>query len=148
VRRAAPTWAVSFADLGVLLLGCFVMLHAMEAARPDAVAVPVPAAAPTPRIEDLEASELFEPGEARLRFGVGDRLRGVALRLPAGSLELVSRGTGEGGSRLDRFELAAARAAAVSRALQSAGVAEGRLTLRIEDADDAESGQRIEIRRR
>ena len=26
----APRWAVSFADLGLLLLGCFVMLHAMS----------------------------------------------------------------------------------------------------------------------
>ena len=33
-RLPLPRWAVSFADLILLLLGCFVMLHAMEASRP------------------------------------------------------------------------------------------------------------------
>ena len=28
-----PRWAISFADLVLLLLGCFVLLHAMESAR-------------------------------------------------------------------------------------------------------------------
>ena len=147
VKRAAPSWAVSFADLGLLLLGCFVMLHAIEAARPDAAAVPLPAT-PVSQIETLDAAELFEPGEARLRFGAAEQLRGVAQRLPAGSVELVSRGTGEGGSRLDRFELAAARAASVSRALQAAGIADQRLTLQVADSPEAGRGQRIELRRR
>ena len=31
-------WAISFADLLLLLLGCFVFLHAIEAARPTASA--------------------------------------------------------------------------------------------------------------
>ena len=34
-RLPLPRWAVSFADLLLLLLGCFVLLHAMEAQRLD-----------------------------------------------------------------------------------------------------------------
>lgn len=147
MRRLAPPWAVSFADLGLLLLGCFVMLHAMEANRPDAAALPavVPAARPS---DILGAADLFEFGEARLRPGSADRLRAVARRLPPGPVDIVSRGAGEGGSRLDRFELAAARAASVSRALRDGGIADDRLTLRLEDTAGAEAGQRIEIRPR
>lgn len=148
MRRLAPAWAVSFADLGLLLLGCFVMLHAMEANRPEASASPA-ATLPPPRPSDrLRAAELFEYGEARLRPGAADRLRGVARRLPAGQVDIVSRGAGEGGSRLDRFELAAARAAAVSRALRDAGIAEDQLTLRLQDAAGAAAGQQIEIHSR
>ena len=34
-RLPLPRWAVSFADLVLLLLGCFVLLHAMEAQGPS-----------------------------------------------------------------------------------------------------------------
>jgi len=148
VRSAAPTWAVSFADLGLLLLGCFVMLHAMETDRPSAAAAPVAPAAPVPRLDTLRASDLFETGEARLRPGMNDRLREIAGRLPDGAIQVVSRGTAEGGSRLDRFELAAARAAAVARALREAGVPDHRLTVRLEPSAAAADTQSLEIVRR
>lgn len=137
----APRWAVSFADLGLLLLGCFVMLHAMQSAREAAPvhALPVRESGTTWR-----AAELFEPGEARLTEEGRARLARAARDYRAG-VELVSRGTGEGGNRLDRFELSAARAAAVARALVEGGVAQEDVALRL-DAEGA--GQTIRLVRR
>jgi flagellar motor protein MotB len=115
-----PRWAVSFADLILLLLGCFVMLHAMEAARPKAAPSPdPPASEPAMR---YRAADLFEPGEARLRSEALEQLRAAGTSL--GRIRIVSRGSGEGSNRLDRFELAAARTAAVARVLRAAGVVE------------------------
>ena len=136
-----PRWAVSFADLILLLLGCFVMLHAMEAARPKTAPSPAPPAA-EPGAQ-YRAAELFEPGEARLRSEAQSRLRDAAVGLtPA---RIVSRGADEGSDRLDRFELAAARAAALARVLHAAGVAEIRIEM---DDTPAPGGQTIALIRR
>ena len=146
MRRAVPSWALSFADIGLLLLGCFVMLNAMQANRPMPVLAPTPMpSVPAYRLQTLHAGDLFETGEARLRPGAHARLRGVAQGLSGGAIEVVSRGGAEGGNRLDRFELAAARAAAVARALRESGVPERRLTLRLEASAGAAGSQRIEI---
>ena len=138
----APRWAISFADLGLLLLGCFVLLHAMEAAKPRSAPAAV-AAASLGAV--YPASGLFERGEARLT----ERGRAVVETLGRNSIgrdiEIVSVGTGEGGSRLDRFELAAARSAAVARSLRDSGVSEGGLKLSLEQSGSP-SGQQIAIR--
>ena len=115
-----PRWAMSFADLGLLLLGCFVLLHAMESARPKA-------AADAPRAESAPgqayaAAALFQPGEAVLRPEARIRLQAEGGRLAARRVAIVSRGGGESVGRLDRFELSAARAAAFARALQQGGL--------------------------
>ena len=60
-----PRWAVSFADLFLLLLGCFVLLHAMEAARPQA-GDPADAGRAA---GGYRAAELFQAGEAVLKPG-------------------------------------------------------------------------------
>jgi flagellar motor protein MotB len=147
MRAAAPRWAISFADLGLVLLGCFVMLHAMEAARPKAAdAAPATAAAPRVAGTSLAASDLFEPGEARLTDAAKARLQALARSAGGPHWIVASRGIGEGGQRLDRFELAAARAAAVARTLQQSGVAENRLSLSLDEG--ASGGQRILISRR
>ena len=59
--QAAPRWAISFADLGLILLGCFAMLHAIEAARPRATAGSTAAASGA--LVEFRAADLFEPGE-------------------------------------------------------------------------------------
>jgi flagellar motor protein MotB len=137
-----PRWAISFADLVLLLLGCFVLLHAMEAARPKATEAP-PAAA----VAGWPAETLFQPGEARLLDGARATLAAAARALAGHKVRIVSRGTGAGGARLDRFELAAARAAAVGRALQAGGVAERDIAIALAEGGGP-AGQTIALERR
>ena len=140
---AAPRWAISFADLGLLLLGCFVLLHAMESAKPK-VAGSAAIGEPT---SGYLAADLFERGEARLTERGRALLAGLGRASAGRNVSIVSTGIGEGGSRLDRFELAAARSAAVARTLQENGVGEGSLSLSVHQGG-AGPGQRIEIVRR
>lgn len=109
-----PPWAVSFADLALLLLGSFVLLNALQA--PNASG----AAAGEPEGTRIAAAALFEPGEARLTRA-GARVLGDLAR--KGRLQIVSRGEDPATSRYDGFELAAARAAATGRALSRNGAA-------------------------
>ena len=134
---AVPRWAVSLADLILLLLGCFVLLHAMEAARPKAA----PTAAATPPVDrqELRAAALFEPGEARLTSDGEAVLAAAARRWAGRGVRIVGSGAGEGSGRLDRFELAAARTAAVARALRDTP-----LSIEMRDALSP-GGQLIEI---
>jgi hypothetical protein len=145
VSANVPRWAVSFADLGLLLLGCFVLLHAMEARRPTAAAGSASVA--VARGEVLIADEYFEPGDARLTEAGKARLAVLADRLAGGGVEIVSRGVGAGGPRLDRFELGAARTAALARALRAGGVAEAGMQLRVENMAAGPAGQRITLTR-
>lgn len=150
-RLPLPRWAVSFADLGLLLLGCFVLLHAMESARPKAAAgTPVvpraaPAAAP---VRAFNAAEVFQPGEALLTGEAREALRAEGARLAGQGVTIRSTGTGEDGGRLDRFELAAARAAAIGRALREGGLAESDIAISMGEAGTPGTGQSIAVSRR
>ncbi len=123
-----PRWAMSFADLILLLLGCFVLLHAMESARPKAAAG---SANPTSsaRAHCYRASDLFQEGEAVLRPQASVRLEAEGRRLAGRRIEIVSRGGSESIGRLDRFELGAARTAAFGRALQRGGLPAGAIAV-------------------
>lgn len=144
MTSAAPRWAISFADLGLLLLGCFVLLHAMEAAKPRSAGV---VAAIQRLSTGYAAADLFERGEARLTTQGRSLLERIGRSSSGRTVSIISTGTGEGGSRLDRFELAAARSAAVARTLREAGVEERSLILSLQQGAAA-GGQRIEIVRR
>ncbi len=133
MRAAVPRWAISFADLGLLLIGCFVMLHALEAARPKAD-VASGQAVETLFDETHRVEALFEPGEARLTGDGRAILAETGARWSGRPLRIVSRGGNDAGLRLDRFELAAARSAAAARALGEGGVDERDIEIRIEDA--------------
>jgi len=150
-RLPLPRWAVSFADLVLLLLGCFVMLHAMEASRPKAAAgAPATASirsAPAPA-RAFSAAEIFQAGEALLTPEARAALRAEGARLAGHPVGIRSTGTGEEGGRLDRFELAAARAAAVARALREGGLAEGDIGISMGEAGTSGAGQSIAISRR
>jgi len=135
-----PRWAVSFADLFLLLLGCFVLLHAMEAARQHAATETGAAAA-----GGYRAAELFQSGEAVLKPGARSLLQAEGRRLAGHRIRIVSTGTAEAGGRLDRFELSAARAAAVGRALQEGGVRDRDVAIAMADGADPAAGQRIAI---
>jgi len=139
-----PRWAVSFADLILLLLGCFVLLHAMEAARPHAPG----AASAAPAAGGWRAADLFEPGEAVLKPAARAALQAEGRRFAGHAVSLVSSGTAEAGGRLDRFELSAARAAAVGRALQEGGVSDRDIAIAVAETTGDGAGQRIAISQR
>ena len=146
-RLPLPRWAVSFADLVLLLLGCFVMLHAMEASRPKAGAAA--AAEPDDRpVRIFNAAGVFQSGEALLTPEAREALRAEGARLAGQRVRILSSGTGEEGGRLDRFELAAARAAAIARTLRAGGLAEGEITIIMGESGTPGAGQTIAISRR
>lgn len=129
---AMPRWAISFADLGLLLLGCFVMLHALELTRSKAEAASPVAAGPVSALMlDVPAADLFGPGDARLTGEGRARLKaiGAAAAARGAGIRIQSAGSDPGGRRFDAFELSAARAASSARALQSGGLAEGAVAI-------------------
>lgn len=149
----APRWALSFADLCLLLLGFFVILHArqgqagavahsMRAAFGDAV----PAAAAT----DHRAALLFEPGEAVLTPPARRWLTGLGRQAAAtgGQVLVVSAGRDPATARLDGWELAAARVAATGRAVREGGLPDARVILSIPamgGAEDAPQSLRVTV---
>lgn len=148
-RLPLPRWAVSFADLGLLLLGCFVLLHAMEASRPKAAAGTTAVASPqTTPARSFTASEVFQSGEALLTPEAREAMRAEGARHAGHPIRIFSTGTSEAGGRLDRFELAAARAAAIGRALREGGLAERDIAIAMGEAADPNAGQTIAISRR
>jgi flagellar motor protein MotB len=147
MNGSVPRWAVSFADLVLLLLGCFVLLHAMESQRPKADSASLPSAA-APAGQLLVADSLFEAGEARLTEAGRARILVIAGALRGGGVTVTGRGVGEAGARLDRFELAAARTAAVARALRDGGVPEHLIAVAVDNAPSGRTGQTIAVARR
>ena len=140
----APSWAISFADLALLLLAFFVALHSgrervvLASAREALTGTRSPAALVRP------ADHLFEPGEARLRPTSHAAL--VAMGRAASHVRIESRGFDPAGRRLDRWEVAAARAAAVARARGEGGLAEDRIELDIPPLAGAPGeGQQLSI---
>ena len=122
LRAGRQRWALSFADLCLLLLGFFVFLQA----KPD-------------------ANAWFEPGEAVLT-PQGHKILGDFAR-SAGDMGLIvsSRGTEPKAARFDGWELAAARTAAVARELSKAGLAQDKVAIAIDPATGG--GQVIQITR-
>lgn len=140
----APRWALSFADLCLLLLGFTLILaarpnpaaltqgiHAALGARP--AVVPPHAAAP--------AAALFDVGEAVLSARGLAWVAAFARAAGDRPVALASHGTDAGGARFDDWELAAARTASIARALAADGVPEGHIALSLGGAPGG--GQRI-----
>lgn len=138
-------WAISFADLTLLLLAFFVLLQA-SGQRRDAMLAGLSRQFGGPAMRagvDLRAAELFTPGEAFLTVAGQARLRQVArqfVREPGG-LEVRSHGTDAAHQRFDDWDLAAARLGAVARALKSDGIAGSRLLIRGLDQGDGRAGE-------
>lgn len=147
-----PRWAVSFADLSLLLLGFFVLMQAHQA-RPEELAAGLRSAfgekASRQAGGDYRASAIFQPGEAILMADAAQRFArmGAAAQAGGAPIQIVSRGTDAGTHRFDRWELAAARAAAVARALRAGGLDEKRITLAMPAAapDTSREGQVITV---
>ena len=142
-HRANNRWALSFADLCLLLLGFFVLLQA----RPDSAylsaGVKAAFAGRAPATMEQPANAWFDTGEAVLKPAARARLHTFARG--AGEVTVASRGTEPRAARFDGWELAAARTAAVAREVQLAGVAEGRINLGIDPGTGG--GQRIFLSR-
>ena len=146
--RRGPGWALSFADLTLLLLGFMLILQAQTVDRrklAEGMREAFHGAGPPPAHSEA-ASGLFAPGEAVLLPAARNRLErlGKAAATAHHGLRLESRGADTSGSRLDRWELAAARTAAVARALAAGGVAERRISVAIPDLGGP-GGQRLLI---
>ena len=125
--RVQTRWLLSFADLVLLLLGFFVLLHAQRS-NPDAVVSSISEAfAPGDRplvIErTLVARDIFMPGEAVFRERPRTAMVALAQqwRSDGGPVSITSLGRDGDSTRFDGWELAAARAAALGRVLQEGG---------------------------
>lgn len=143
-------WAISFADLLLLLLGFFVMLQA-SGQRRDMVLAQVRqqfGGRPIPSGIEMRADDLFLPGEALLSDEGRAQLARVAMMQRTGTLrlELRSEGTGPARQRFDAWDLAAARLGAVARELKARGVPGDRLVIRGLDQSDGGTGKGQRIR--
>ncbi len=143
-------WALSFADLCLVLLG-FLLLLQVHRGDPAAVGAGLRAAfgAPPPHFLDEAAAPLFEPGEAVLLDGAKGRFVEIG-REAAGHGLLVhveSVGTDADAHRFDAWELAAARTAAIARAIQSGGLEVGFIDLSVDGTGPAAGarGQHLRV---
>ncbi|MDO6416557.1 OmpA family protein [Sphingomonas sp. BIUV-7] len=136
MKAISARWAVSFADLCLLLLGFLILAQAKPDRAKLAAGMPDAPSAPPPEAAQLIAGRLFEPGEALLTQAGRAQIAAFAARAGTGSkgarIRLESLGADRATSRLDAWELAAARAAAVARALVSDGIGEERILLAID----------------
>lgn len=99
----ARRWSIALADISLLIACAMLLTPAGDGA---AVAARVPAL-------NMPVAQLFEPGEAVLRSGASARLH----RLTPGRYAISVGSAGAASARLDAWELAAARTAALARTL-------------------------------
>ena len=138
-------WAVSFADLLLLLLGFFILLQASGQKR-DAMLAQVRqqfGGRAVAKDMDLRAAEMFLPDEALLSGQGRAALARVAagLRSGSGRIDISSLGTDPARRRFDPWDLAAARLGAVARELKAQGLASDRLRIRGLDQMDGGTGK-------
>jgi len=145
LRAGRQRWALSFADLCLLLLGFFVLLQAKPDANHLSTGLRAAFGARAEAALQQDANAWFEPGEAiltpqahKIIDDFGHSARGVKLIVS-------SRGTEPKAARFDGWELAAARTAAVARELGNAGIGQDRIALAIDPATGG--GQVIQITR-
>lgn len=143
-------WALSFADLCLVLLGFLLLLQAHRG-DPAALNAGLRAAfgAAAPQTYDETATGLFEPGEAILLPNARTHFRTIG-RDAAGQGAIVhieSMGTDAAARRFDAWELAAARAAAIARAVSEGGLDAKNVDLAIDGTGPAakKAGQHVRV---
>ncbi len=144
-KRPRARWALSFADLCLLLLGFMIVL----VARPDGMALTGgirAALGDNGSRAEQPAAALFDGGEAILNARGRRFVADFAASAGASAIRLTSHGTDARSNRFDSWELSAARLAAVARALQAAHVPADRVTLSIDGSGGG--GQRIGLEAR
>ncbi len=142
-------WALSFADLCLLLLGFFVLLHATQEQDRERALASIGAelggganAAADAEPLRLPADSLFVPREAMLTPKGREVIAAFANEAKARgrSLQLSSTGIAEQSGRFDAWDLASARLGAVARALVQADVPAGDIALLGAETTDIGSG--------
>jgi hypothetical protein len=143
-------WALSFADLCLVLLGFLLLLQAHRG-DPVALGAGIRAAfgATASKSIDEAAAGLFQPGEAILLAPARARFQALGSDA-AGTgaiIHLESIGTDAAAHRFDAWELAAARTAAIARALSEGGLDARRIDLSIDGTGPAarKVGQHIRV---
>lgn len=136
-------WALSFADLALLLLGFFVLLQAKPNANHLSAGLRAAFGARGQASIEQKANAWFEPGEAVLTRQGHQALQDFARNAGGNALIVSSRGSEPAAARFDSWELAAARTAAVARELSKAGIAQDRIAIAIDPSTGG--GQRIQI---
>jgi hypothetical protein len=136
VRVIGTRWAVSFADLCLLLLGFLIIAQAKPDPAKLAAGIRSQAGLAARTETSFAAVRMFEPGEAVLTIAGRREIAAFAARAGKTRIRLQSSGADRATTRLDGWELAAARTAAVARALVAEGIAEDRLLLSIDRADN------------
>lgn len=149
-------WALSFADLCLLLLGFFVLLHATQGQdqRRALASIGAELGAGESTAGDAEplrlpADRLFVAREAMLTPRGREVIAAFAneARAKGHSLQISSTGIAEQSGRFDAWDLASARLGAVARALVQADVpAEDIALLGAETRDRSGGGHMILIR--
>jgi hypothetical protein len=143
-------WALSFADLCLVLLGFLLMLQAHRG-DPAALGAGVRAAfgSAKPQSFDEVAAGLFEPGEAVLSADARARFQhmGRTAAIRNAVVHVESLGTDRSARRFDAWELSAARAAAIARAIGEGGLDAQRIDLSIDGTGPAakQAGQHIRV---
>lgn len=144
-------WALSFADLIMLLLAFFVMLQAQTGDRAKMVAG-IRGAFGGSGHEDMTdsfaAAAMFEPGQAILKSKQRDRFARIGADAGAGGERIIVSAIGRdaGSTRLDSWEMAAARTAAVARAIAAGGLPETRIEIAIAPPRQGNSPSGLRIR--
>ncbi|WP_454885236.1 flagellar motor protein [Sphingomonas oryzagri] len=143
-------WAMSFADLCLVLLGFLLLLQAHRG-DPVALNAGIRAAfgSPAPKTYDETATGLFEPGEAILLPDARAHFRSIG-QVAAGRgavVHIESMGTDAAARRFDGWELAAARTAAIARAVSEGGLDARQVDLAIDGTGPAarQAGQHVRI---
>lgn len=153
-REISQRWILSFADLSLLLLAFFVMLQAqigdrLKVAAGIRNAFGGEAAGSGQYVEGFTAAAVFEPGEAILTSTALARFHAVGAQAARAGKQIAVTSQGRDGQslRLDAWELAAARATAVARALREGGLAEAQIEISIPPmrGDEPAKGQRISL---
>jgi flagellar motor protein MotB len=145
-------WAVSFADLALLLLGFFVLLYVGRADLQE-VAVSTRAAldseaAAGDEVYEWAGASLFVEGEARLQDSARARLArmGAEAARTGKTVRIESFGGDPAARRFDGWELAAARAAAAARAVREGGLAEEDVEIAMPARNDRKVAHRLIVR--
>lgn len=133
IRASRARWALSFADLSLLMLGFFVLLQANQGTRDEAIAElnSYFGGMQAPNQADLPAAQLFAPGEALLSAAGRNRLLAAVRPFASGKsvIRIQSLGLAQGEHRFDAWDLSAARLGAIARALVAAGIAPDRVRI-------------------
>jgi flagellar motor protein MotB len=156
MKAIYPRWAISFADLLMLLLAFFVMLQSSSRANLAAAAhAAFGGRAETGPLLEAPADRLFEQGEARLTASGQARVDAAARSARGKSLLVGSEGHEGSGRRFDAWELAAAprcrrRAQGVASGRQRQGGGDYAALRRAAKAADAhdQSGRSEKLARR